>query len=185
MVSELLQDRPRLAKQMGSIIFIPVCNWIFKFPLGYLNNYQRTTLLQSPFSQKQTPWKLLSKEAAVISSDVLLLVLLVAKPSHHQQGWPNAACLWKSCCCLRQSGVSTLPCWPRRPLPTAERAMAAVGYKLHGSPGHIPSSLPSADFVSNINSQSRKDVKSWSSAQGLLAVASKNHCREAKGNGAF
>lgn len=42
MVSELLQDRPRLVKQMGSVIFILVYKWIFKFPLGYLNYHQES-----------------------------------------------------------------------------------------------------------------------------------------------
>lgn len=83
MVSELLQDRPRLVKQMGSIIFILVYKRIFKFPLGYLNYHRRSILLQLPSSQNQNLWKLLPKKATEICSYGLSLVLLVpvAKPS--------------------------------------------------------------------------------------------------------
>lgn len=146
MVSELLQDRPRLVKQMGSIIFILVCKWIFKFPLGYLNYHQRSTLLKSPSSQNQIPWKLLPKEATVISSPGLLLMLLVpvAKPS-------QTSARMAQCCMPLEVLLLPTAAWGvrspsltpphRRALSNAEGATAVAVCKPRGSYGRIPSSL--------------------------------------------
>lgn len=172
MVSELLQDRPRLVKQMGNIIFILVCKWIFKFQLGYLNYHQRSTLLQSPSRLNRILWKLLPKEATAISSYGLSLLLLVpvAKPSQ------TLARLAQRCVPLE---VLLLPkaAWDIcSPVPAPPRCRAVQCWKSRGGGGvqaagllwlHPLVFLPSAGFVPVINSQTRKDLNSWSSTQGL------------------
>ena len=172
MVSELLQDRPRLVKQIGSIIFILVYKWIFKFPLVYLNRHQRSTLLQSPSSLNQIPWKVLRKEATVISPYGLLLVLLVpvAKPS--QTPARLAQChssLEVSLLPMAAWGVGSPLMAPQSPI-RCQNSRAEAAWELHGSSGRIPQApcLSSfSRFCPVINSRSVKDLNSLCSTQGL------------------
>lgn len=142
MVSELLQDRPRLVKQMGSIIFILVYKWIFKFPLGYLKYYQRSTHNTHPaktkFHESFCPRKVLS-----FLCFLLMLLGTVAKPSEfrkdglrlHTPGSP--AGMAQGCTALeaplegspalpRRAVAFAGPWWPCRALSNAERAAAAA-----------------------------------------------------------
>lgn len=177
MVSELLQDRPRLVKQMGTIIFILVCKWIFKFPLGYLKYHQRSTIptkeyTQYPSSQNQIPWKLLPKEG----TELLMAFCWCCgelrqnlrssgrmargcTPLEALLGWPKAAHPWKplckpcpaedSCgvCCAVAAPQSSVQCWKSC---SSSSEMGATGLLWV----HLLISLPLAEFVPAINPQS-------------------------------
>lgn len=157
MVSELLQDRPRLVKQMGSIIFILVYKWVFKFPLGYLKYHQRSTY--NTIQPKPNSMKASAQERYWASYDFLLMLLgTVAKPSELRKDSPrlhtpgSPAGMAQGCTPLeapleallqpRAAGVFAVPWQPRRALSNAERAAAAVvTWEPHGSCGCILSSL--------------------------------------------
>lgn len=149
MVSELLQDRPRLVKQMGSVIFILVYKRIFKFPLGYLNYHQRCAFLKSPSSQNYIPEKLFPREAAVISSSLVLLYLWW-NSARSQQGlaqcyMPLEVFLVPDTARGVRSPVLSRP--PCRALSNAERAAAGSCVRAAGLPGLLSSSLLSTAFV--------------------------------------
>lgn len=169
MVSELLQDSPRLVKQMGSIIFILVYKWIFKFPLGYLKYHQRSTHnthpAQTKFHESFCPRKILSlwlSAAAARNCGQTFGVL---------QGWPEAAHPWKPCwdgprlhssgsscgspaaaedscgvCCAVAAPQSSVQCWKSR----GSSDVWATGLLRV----HPLISLPLADFDPVITSQS-------------------------------
>lgn len=170
MVSELLQDRPRLVKQMGSVIFILVYKWIFKFPLGYLNYHQRRAFLKSPSSQSYIPERFFPREAAQISSYGPSLVLLYlwwnswisarSGPTLCASGSVSGA--WHSPGSLLSRPVpaarqSSVQCWKSRCRWLCVSCGAAW-------PPLLSSSLTA--FVPCINSQSRKALNGWSSAEG-------------------
>lgn len=171
MVSELLRDRPRLVKQMGSIIFILVYKWIFKFPLGYLKYHQRSTHYTHPdktkFHESFCPRKVLS--CLRLSADA---ASNHGKTFRVQEGRTEAAHPWKPCwdgprlhtsgspsgspaaaegsrgiCCAVAAPQSSVQCWKSC---GSSGDMWATGLLwLHP---HI--SLPLAGFVPIINSQS-------------------------------
>lgn len=157
MVSELLQDRPRLVKQMGSIIFILVYKWIFKFPLGYLRYHQRSTHNTRPaktkFHESFCPRKVLS--FLRLSADA---ARNCGKTFGAHEGWPEAAHPWQPCRDgprLHSSGspsgspAAAEGSWgvccapqPRRALSNAERAVAAAAiFEPQGSCDCVLSSL--------------------------------------------
>lgn len=160
MVSELLQDRPRLVKQMGSVIFILVYKWIFKFPLGYLNYHQRRAFLKSPSSQRYILERLFPREADVVSSygPSLVLLYLWWNSPKSQQGLaqrcvPLAVFLVPDTARGVRSPILSQPLG--RALSNAERAAAGGCVRAAGLPGLLSSSLLSTAFVPCINSQSR------------------------------
>lgn len=171
MVSELLQDRPRLVKQMGSIIFTLVYKWISKFPLGYLRYYQRSTHNTHPaktkFHESFCPRKVLS--FLWLSADA---AMNCSKTFRVQEGWPEAAHPWKPCwdglrlqssgspsgspagakgsqgvCCALAAQQSSVQCWKSC---GSSGDMWATGLLWL----HPLISLPLADFVLVINAQS-------------------------------
>lgn len=171
MVSELLQDRPRLVKQMGSIIFILVYKWIFQFPLGYLNYHQRSTVLQSPSSLNHgsfCPRKLLR---FLLMAFCWCCWFAVAKPSQTSARMAQCCVPLKSCCCRRPPGRSLSRTGPAAPQSSVQCWKGSGGSSGVRATGllqlHPLTSPPSAGLVPVINSWSRKDLNSWSSTQGL------------------
>lgn len=173
MVSELLQDRPWLVKQMGSIIFILVYKWIF---------WVSTRLSELP-SKNHTP-----------------AVPIQPKPNSMEAFTEGSYCdffLWpfsgaantcgktlsdlsKDGSTLHASEGPALPvaAWSVRSpvlapshgkaLPHAERAVVAAAAKPQGSSGRNPSSLflQQVLFLLLIH-EARKYLNSWSSTRGL------------------
>lgn len=157
MVSELLQDRPRLVKQMGSIIFILVYKCISKFPLGYLRYYQRSTHNTHPaktkFHESFCPRKVLS--FLWLSADA---ARNCGKTFRVQEGWPEAALeallvwpeaaelwkpLWKPCWCPEQPGCLLCPGGPAELCPMLKELWQQRQHASHRAPVTASSHLPS------------------------------------------